>query len=132
MANRSSGSENRHNRGAIDAAFEGMPMWTLTGFADEISPDVDEQIQTLARQDMRWLELRGAWGKNVLDLPDEELAVLKERLSEAAIRVSSIGSPIGKISITDPFAPHLTRFQRAIEIAHKLDAPFVRVFSFFM
>ncbi len=107
-------------------------MWTLTGFADEISPDVDEQVQTLSRADMHWLELRGAWGKNVLDLSDDELTALKERLERAAIRVSAIGSPIGKIPIADPFPPHLDRFRRAIAIAHMLDTPFVRVFSFFM
>jgi sugar phosphate isomerase/epimerase len=107
-------------------------MWTLTGFADEISPDVDEQVQTLSREGMHWLELRGAWGKNVLDLSDDELAAFKERIDRAAIRVSAIGSPIGKILITDPFPPHLERFRRAIAIAHALDAPFVRVFSFFI
>ena len=104
-------------------------MWTLTGFADEISPDVDEQVTALAHEEMRWLEVRGAWGKNVLDLSDDELAKIKERLAEAAIRVSAIGSPIGNIAIADPFAPHLERFQRAIDIARLLDAPFVRVFS---
>jgi sugar phosphate isomerase/epimerase len=107
-------------------------MWTLTGFADEISPDVDEQIRTLSREDMRWLELRGAWGKNVLDLSDDELAAFKLTIDSAGIRVSSIGSPIGKIPVTDPFPPHVLRFRRAIEIAKDLDAPFVRVFSFFI
>ena len=107
-------------------------MWTVTGFADEISPDVDEQVQTLAQDDIRWVEVRGAWGQNVLDLSDEALAKLKQTFDRAGIRVSSIGSPIGKILVTDPFPPHLARFQRALEIATFLDAPFVRVFSFFI
>lgn len=107
-------------------------MWTLTGFADEISPDVDEQIAALARESMRWLELRGAWGKNVLDLSAEEVAAIKARLDRSGIGVSAIGSPIGKIPVSDPFPPHLVRLQRAIEIAHQLDATFVRVFSFFI
>jgi sugar phosphate isomerase/epimerase len=107
-------------------------VWTLTGFADEISPDVDEQVQTLVREGMRWLELRGAWGKNVLDLSDEELAAIEERLDRAGIGVSSIASPIGKIPVADPFPPHLARLHRAIEMARRLDAPFVRVFSFFI
>ena len=107
-------------------------MWTLTGFADEISPDVDEQVNTLAREGMRWLDLRSAWGKNVLDLSHEELAAFKASIDAAGIRVSSIGSPIGKIPISDPFPPHLARFKRAVEIAHYLETPFVRVFSFFI
>ena len=120
------------NSGELEGDRESAPMWTLTGFADEISPDVDEQVDTLAQDDIRWLELRGAWGKNVLDLSDEDLAVLKRNLENVGIRVSSIGSPIGKIPITDPFAPHLARFQRALETANLLGAPYIRVFSFFI
>lgn len=107
-------------------------MWMLTGFADEISPDVDEQLQTLAREAIRWLELRGAWGQNVLDLSDDELARFKGAIDAAGIGVSAIGSPIGKIPISDPFPPHLVRFERALEAARFLGAPFVRVFSFYM
>jgi sugar phosphate isomerase/epimerase len=107
-------------------------MWTLTGFADEISPDVDEQLQTLDREEIRWLELRGAWGKNVLDLSVDELDRFKDAIDAAGIGVSAIGSPIGKIPITDPFPPHLVRFEQALSVARFLDAPFVRVFSFYM
>ena len=66
------------------------------------------------------------------DLSDDELAAFKLTIDSAGIRVSSIGSPIGKIPVTDPFPPHVVRFRRAIEIAKDLDAPFVRVFSFFI
>ena len=48
-------------------------MWTLTGFADEISPELDEQLDTLAQESMRSMELRSVWNTNVLDLTDEEL-----------------------------------------------------------
>jgi sugar phosphate isomerase/epimerase len=107
-------------------------MWTLTGFADEISPDLNEQVETLRAERMRWLEFRGAWDTNVLDLSDEQVERARQTLAEAGIGVSSIGSPIGKIGIGDDFAPHLERFQRAIEVAHRFDAPFIRIFSFFI
>ena len=55
-------------------------MWTLTGFADEISPDLDEQLRTLAAEEMRYLELRAVWGTNVLKLSDDELARVKSTL----------------------------------------------------
>ena len=42
-------------------------MWTLTGFADEISPDVDEQIALLKTLGIRHIEFRSAWGTKVLD-----------------------------------------------------------------
>jgi sugar phosphate isomerase/epimerase len=107
-------------------------MWTLSAFADEISPDLDQQLETLAGESIRHLEFRGVWKKNVLDLSDAEIDTVKARLTHSGVAVSSIGSPIGKISIADDFAPHLARFQRAIQVAHTLDAPFIRIFSFFM
>ena len=48
-------------------------MWTLTAFADEISPDLDVQLSTLADESIRYLEFRGVWNKNVLDLTDSEI-----------------------------------------------------------
>ena len=46
--------------------------------------------------------------------------------------MSSIGSPIGKIFIDDDFGPHLVRMRHAAEVAQRLDAPFIRLFSFFI
>jgi sugar phosphate isomerase/epimerase len=106
--------------------------WTLTGFADEISPDLDVQLDTLAAEQMRFLELRGVWGKNVLKLDDAEIARVKGALRERGVGVSSIGSPIGKIGVRDDFAPHLAEFRRALAVAHELEAPFIRIFSFFI
>jgi sugar phosphate isomerase/epimerase len=107
-------------------------MWTLTGFADEISPDMDEQLATLAQESIRYLELRGVWGTNVLKLTDDELGRVQSTLGQAGVRVSSIGSPIGKIGIADDFAPHLEDFKRALHAARTLNAPFIRIFSFFI
>lgn len=107
-------------------------MWTLTGFADEISPDLEEQLDTLAAESMQFMELRSVWNKNVLDLSDEELEKVRTTISDRGFGVSSIGSPIGKVPITDPFEPYLERFRRALHAAHALDAPYVRVFSFFI
>ncbi len=107
-------------------------MWTLTGFADEISPDLDEQLETLALESISHMELRSVWNTNVLDLTDDELRKVKSATTDCGIGVSSIGSPIGKARITDPFDPHLQRFRRALRAAEVMEAPYVRVFSFFV
>lgn len=107
-------------------------MWTLTGFADEIDADLATQLDTLSAEEMRFLELRAAWGTNVLKLSDAEVARVKTELAARGIGVSSLGSPIGKVKITDPFAPHLDDFRRALHVAHELHAPFIRIFSFFI
>jgi sugar phosphate isomerase/epimerase len=107
-------------------------VWTLTGFADEISPELDEQLETLAQESMRYMELRSVWNTNVLDLSDAELERVRARTEERGIGISSIGSPIGKVPITDPFGPHMERFRRALHAARLMEAPHVRVFSFFI
>jgi sugar phosphate isomerase/epimerase len=107
-------------------------MWTLSGFADEISPDPLEQCALLRELNISWIELRSAWGTNVLDLSDHQLDELEKIFADHGIRVSSIGSPIGKINIADDFAAHLDRMDRAVEAAGRMQAPFIRVFSFFL
>ena len=107
-------------------------MWTLTGFADEISPKLDEQLDTLAEESISYMELRSVWNTNVLDLTDDELDRVKSAVAERGIGISSIGSPIGKVPVTDPFGPHLERFRRALRAAEAMRAPYVRVFSFFI
>jgi sugar phosphate isomerase/epimerase len=107
-------------------------VWTLTGFADEISPELDEQLDTLAQESMRFMELRSVWNTNILDLTDAELERIRSATAERHIGISSIGSPIGKVPITDTFGPHQERFRRALHVAAVMEAPHVRVFSFFL
>ncbi len=107
-------------------------MWTLSGFADEIDPDLETQCQVLDSLGIRYIEFRSAWDVNVLDLTDEQVESAATILAEHGIRVSSIGSPIGKINIEDDFDAHLVRMDRAVWVAQRLGAPFIRVFSFFL
>jgi len=108
------------------------PMWTLSGFADEISPDLDEQVALVTSLGLRYIELRSAWDVNVLDLDGDQLCRVKTTLDGAGLGVSSIGSPIGKIAITDDNAPHLDRMRHAADVAKLFGAPFIRMFSYFM
>lgn len=107
-------------------------MWTLSGFSDEISPDLDEQAALVTKLGMTHLELRSAWGTNVLDLDADQLARARRILDEHGLRVSSIGSPLGKIFIDEDFGPHLDRARHAVDVAHHFGAPYIRIFSFFI
>ena len=53
-------------------------------------------------------------------------------LDARGMHVSAIGSPIGKVKITDDFGAHLERFRRAITVSKMLDTPHIRIFSFFI
>jgi sugar phosphate isomerase/epimerase len=107
-------------------------MWTLSGFADEIDPDLTSQCATLNELGITHVEFRSAWNTNVLDLTDEQIEEVAATLAAHRLAVSSIGSPLGKINIADDFDAHLVRADRALAVARRLGAPFVRIFSFFL
>jgi sugar phosphate isomerase/epimerase len=104
----------------------------LSGFADEISPDLDEQLAVLAAESISHLELRSVWSTNVADLDNAQLARLRRQIEQSGVRVSAIGSPIGKIDIGAPFEPEVERLRRVADIADQLGTALVRVFSFFI
>ena len=52
-------------------------------------------------------------------------------MQEYGITASSIGSPIGKIKITEDFAPHFEKYKRIVKTAKMLGCKYIRMFSFF-
>jgi sugar phosphate isomerase/epimerase len=105
--------------------------WTLSGFADEIAPDPSVQVAVLEALGIRHIEVRSAWDTNVVDLSAEQLAELARLLREREIGTSAIGSPIGKVGAGVDVDDEVARLQRAIDAAHALGAPYVRIFSFY-
>jgi sugar phosphate isomerase/epimerase len=105
---------------------------TLSGFADEISPDPREQLATLAAESITHLELRSAWSVNVADFTGGQIADLRARLDDAGVRVSAIGSPVGKIPLGAPLGPELGRMRRVAATAREFGTAIVRVFSFYI
>ena len=104
----------------------------LTGFADEIAQDLSVQIESLRKLDMHFVEMRGVDGNNLIYHDDAKVAEIKKRLDGAGIALSALGSPLGKIGITDPFEKHFEEFKRATEIAHKMGTRNIRMFSFYV
>jgi L-ribulose-5-phosphate 3-epimerase len=109
-----------------------MTKFILSAFGDEISPHLDEQIRVLLANDIHHLEFRGMEGKGIIDYPLSEVKTACRKLTEAGVAVSAVGSPIGKIPITEAFAQHLERFKKTIDVAHALNTVSIRMFSFYM
>ncbi len=78
-------------------------------FADEIAESLDRQIEVLSRLGISYVELRSADGINVSDFTMNFAKEVKKKLDQANIRISAIGSPIGKIGINDDFDAHLQK-----------------------
>lgn len=104
----------------------------LSGFSDEIAPELDLQLAAIREWGLSHIELRAADGVNVSDFSTEKGKEVKNKLAGAGVSVSSIGSPIGKIGIEEDFAPHLEKLKRTLEIQKELGAPYLRMFSFYI
>lgn len=74
----------------------------ISGFSDEISSDFTEQLRVVRDLGMNYISLRSADGKGIAEYSAEEVErELIPRLKKTQVNVSSIGSPIGKVSIED-------------------------------
>jgi sugar phosphate isomerase/epimerase len=106
-------------------------MLKLGAFADEIGPDLDLQIRVCRENAVTHFELRGVYGKNVMDFDADLRAEIKSKLDANGMGVVSIGSPIGKVAIDQPWQEHFDKFKRAVEIAEYFSSPFIRLFSYY-
>ncbi|HWQ16017.1 MAG TPA: sugar phosphate isomerase/epimerase family protein [Roseiflexaceae bacterium] len=106
--------------------------FVLSAFGDEIADDLATQLDVLASEGVRHLELRSAWGKNVLDLERDELRRARALLDERGFGVSAVGSPIGKSHLALPRDFELERLERAVAACEALGTRNIRVFSFFV
>jgi sugar phosphate isomerase/epimerase len=105
--------------------------WTLSGFGDEIDPDPRIQIAVLKALGSQHIEVRSAWGTNVVDLDEDQLEELRILLQTEQMRASAIASPIGKVDVSLDPALEVERLRRIIRVAHALETPNIRIFSFF-
>ena len=108
-----------------------MSLNKFSGFADEISSDTTIQFEVLNKLGIKYFEPRGIDGKNISELTLDEAKKLKEKMDIFGIKVSSIGSPIGKIYLSDDFDAHFELFCHVVKIAKILETKYIRIFSFY-
>jgi sugar phosphate isomerase/epimerase len=120
----------------------------LTGFADEgpATKRAEEQLAIHRALGMSYYTIRfvdaGEGIKNVMKLSDAEITRLQGLHREYGMKVSSIGSPIGKIKLVDredgttnvyiPFDRYLREdVAHAIHLARACETKLIRGFSFY-
>ena len=104
----------------------------IYAFADEASPLIAGQIAAMKRNGLNGLEIRNVDGQNVSDITVQKAAEVKKMLDDAGLQCWSIGSPIGKIGVNDPFEPHLDKLKNTLDVAGALNAGNIRMFSFYI
>src|ERR1039458_4289484 len=119
----------------------------VAAITDEFSPDIEIAVRSMTDIGMTGAELRMVFGKNIVDLSDEELARAIDIVRGAGLEILSIASPLLKCVLPDSPAvdarfqqdmfaakqtfadqPRLTA--RALEIAERTGARIIRVFSY--
>ena len=103
----------------------------IFAFADEADSNIDGQIIAMKRNRLKGLEIRGVDGENISNISIEKAKIVKEKLDSNGLLVWSIGSPIGKINITDDFSKHLDKFKHTLEVSNVLESSNMRIFSFY-
>jgi len=120
---------------------------SIAAITDEFTPQLESALGAMAAIGMTGAELRVIWGSNIMDLPDAELERVKALLAGYGLKAVGIATPIFKCVLPNAPDPD-KRFerdvflsshtyddqprlvQRAVEIAHMMGAPVLRVFSF--
>jgi sugar phosphate isomerase/epimerase len=121
--------------------------YPVAAITDEFSPDIEIAVRSMAGLGMTGAELRMVFGKNIIDLSDEELDRAIGIVKGAGLEILSIASPLLKCVLPDSpdvdarfqqdmFAAKLTFADqprlaaRAFEIAKRTGAKIIRVFSY--
>jgi len=112
--------------------LKGMYNFLFSAFADEISDDLDEQIDVLKKHNILYLEFRSAYGKNIADYTEDEAKEVFKKIEENNIKVSAIGSPIGKVDVNCDFKKYIEVFKHIMNLAHVFKTRYIRIFSFYV
>ena len=104
----------------------------FTGFADEASPDIDQQIQATKELGWRNIEARGLYGTNLAGLSDAQFAELSEKLAMADVVINCYGSGVANWAspITEPADKSYEEMRRAIPRMQALRIPMIRIMSY--
>jgi L-ribulose-5-phosphate 3-epimerase len=114
---------------------------------DEISQDFGRACEVASREfGMQWIELRGMWNKNIVNLDAKEILETQRILKKYQLRVTDIASPLFKVnwvgappskfSEPDSFRAAFTFDQqdevleRAMDLAKRFQTDRVRCFDF--
>ena len=122
-----------------------IPIGAVT---DEFSPtDLDRALTAMVDLEMTFAELRVVNGKNILDLSDAEVDAARAMIEGRGLGVLAIASPVMKCELPDAppvaagiqqdvfgsaygFADQPRLAERAFQLAERIGARIVRVFSY--
>jgi sugar phosphate isomerase/epimerase len=117
----------------------------LSYLPDEMKIDFESALRLGAAWGLRHADVRTVDGVNVLDLTDAQVVRTKELLQHYGMRVTAVATPFFKCALPGKteevlgdmhsarplrYADHIALLPRGIAVAQALDAPLLRIFSF--
>lgn len=132
--------------GAESARLAKSP-FKIAIITDEISQDFGHACELASQQfGMGWVEIRGAWNKNVTNFDAHDISEILSVLKKNNLRVTDIASPLFKVDWPDApkskysekdqfnasfsYAQQGEVLDRCIELAKKLSTDRIRCFDF--
>src|SRR5690242_8305401 len=108
---------------------------------DELDEDLERAISIAEELEIEALELNQLWGRNIVELAEEEIVHARRLVETADMRVVAIDPPCFKACVLDHLPAgrvlqdpdveqQFALLDRALALARRFEAPFVRVFSF--
>lgn len=124
-----------------------MASFPVAVITDEFTQDFERICKTAVELEIPALEVRTVWDKNVVDLTDDQVRDLKRLADDHGRTICGLASPVYKcvhpagaaiderfhqdaFKATHGFDDQIDILKRALEIAGMLEAPMIRVFSF--
>lgn len=104
----------------------------FTGFADEVSSDIDVQIKATKELGWKYIETRSLFGKNLATISDAEFEITQQKLAESGVSFNCFGSGVAnwQKKITDPPDSSYEEMRLAIPRMQKLGIKMIRIMSF--
>lgn len=105
--------------------------YRLCAFADEADQLLTGQIAAMQRNGISLLEIRGVDGENISALSPVKVKEVAHLLKENGLAVWSIGSPTGKVKLSDDWNAHVDSFKGMLDAAAVFGTKAFRMFSFY-
>ena len=104
----------------------------LTGFADEVSSNIEDQIRVTKELGWNAIEARSIGESNIHDISDADFENVCKVLLDNGIHINCFGSTIANWSkkISDPFEISLQEVERTISRMQRLNVKLVRIMSY--
>jgi len=104
----------------------------LTGFADEVAPEINEQIKATKMLGWNNIETRKLDNGNLASISEEDFEALCEKLEVSGIHFNCYGSGIAnwQRSISDPPETSYEEMKNALPRMQRLGIKLVRIMSF--